>query len=176
MMKTKFPWMMFAGTVLSVLCGCKPAEKPGTTEGFPQEDDSRSYRRFALAQEAAGARHDGTFYKYHFDGEHLNSLGESKLSLMLKNNDHTWPVIIYMNVPEDGQMKGRQDAVLAYLMDSGVLDHQVRFEVGINPDASSSAEKNLARLSKTESESGVASNPTNPSSSGYGTGGGGDGK
>lgn len=172
-MKTKFPWVVMVGTALSVLGGCKSADPHADANGFSPEDGSRAYRRFATAQAAAGARHDGTFYPYHFDGTRLNSLGESKLSLMLKNNDHAWPVVIYMNVPEDAQMKPRQDAVLAYLTDSGVLDHQIRFEVGLNPDASSSAAKNLARLSKTESESGVASNPTNPGTSGYGTGGGG---
>src|SRR5258708_18246001 len=84
------------------LAGCREMAQTAGSDAFPPEDDSRSYRRFAAAQEAAGARHDGMLYAYHFDGEHLNSLGEHKLSMMLQANDHALPVVVYLNVPDDG--------------------------------------------------------------------------
>lgn len=169
-------FLKLAGILLMLTAGCETAKenmrKQAEKDVFPAEDDNRSYRRFAAAQEAVGARHDGMLYDYHFDGDHLNSLGEKKLAAMLKANDHAFPVIVYMNFPEESRLKPREAAVTTYLVDSGLQDHQLRFEVGPNPNATSSAAQNLARLSKTESESPVASNPTNSSAAGYGTGGG----
>jgi hypothetical protein len=149
-----------------------PIKEAKDKDEFPPEDDSRSYRRFMIAQAAAGARHDGMLYEYHFDGDVLNSLGQSKLSLMLKDNDRAFPVVVYMNVTEDDHVKARENAVATHLIDSGLQDNQVRFVMGPNPHARSSGAQNLARYNKTESESGVASNPTSSSAPGYGTGGG----
>jgi hypothetical protein len=183
-MKTKINWITWAGAALLMLSGvgCSHDPEPKHARNFedeakdmdkfPAEDDSRSYRRFMIAQGAAGARHDGMLYEYHFDGDVLNSLGESKLSLMLKDNDHAFPVTVYMNVTDDVHLKARENAVATYLVDSGLQDQQVKFEVGPNPNARSSASQNLGRFNKTESESGVASNPTSPYAPGYGTGGG----
>ena len=53
-----------------------PIKEAKDKDEFPPEDDSRSYRRFMIAQAAAGARHDGMLYEYHFDGDVLNSLGQ----------------------------------------------------------------------------------------------------
>ena len=161
---------------LLTLAGCESAReyarKQQAMDAFPPEDDTRSYRRFVAAQDGVGARHDGMLYAYHFDGEQLNSLGTKKLAMMLKDNDRAWPLVVYMNVPDDERLKVRESAVTQYMTDSGLLDNQLHFEVGSNPNATSSGAQNLARLSKTESESPVASNPTNSSSPGYGTGGG----
>jgi hypothetical protein len=167
------------GLSLLTLAGCQSAKdqmaRQKQNDAFSPEDDSRAYRRFAIAQEAAGARHDGMLYPYHFDGSQLNSLGERKLAAMLMANDHAFPLVIYMNFPETEHQDIRQRAVMAYLVDSGVQEKQIQFESGFNPDATSSGAHNLARLSKTESESPVASNPTNPNAPGAGTGGGGGG-
>ena len=187
-MKTNTNWIKLTGASAAavlglVLCaGCSHDPEPKAQfrnvvkenqerDAFPPEDDTRPYRRFMIAQAAAGARHDGMLYEYHFDGDVLNSLGQSKLSLMLKDNDRAFPVVVYMNVTDDGHVKARETAVATFLVDSGLKDHQVRFETGPNPNARSSASQNLARYNKTESESGVASNPTSPSAPGYGTGG-----
>lgn len=173
-----------AAALLLVAAGCSHDPEPHgegfrdaikeakERDAFPAEDDSRAYRRSMIAQAAAGARHDGMLYDYHFDGDVLNSLGQSKLSLMLKANDSAFPVVVYMNVPDDARLKARENAVATYLIDSGLQDQQVKFEVGPNPNAKSSGAQNLARYNKTESESGVASNPTNANAPGYGTGGG----
>lgn len=171
--------LKLAGILLTFLVGCESARenmrKQAERDAFPPEDDTRSYRRFALAQEAVGARHDGMLYAYHFDGDHLNSLGEHKLCSMLRDNDHAFPVVVYMNFPDESRQKPRQEAVSAFMVDSGLQDQQLHFESGPNPNATSSGSQNLARLSKTESESPVASNPTNTSAPGAGTGGGGGG-
>ena len=90
---------------------------------------------------------------------------------MLHTNDHALPLVVYVNAPDDAHLSPRKQAITTYLADAGIKDQQVRLEYGPNPNATSSAAANLMRLSKTESESPVASNPTNSSASGYGTGG-----
>jgi hypothetical protein len=170
--------LILAAALLVLAGGCgeqarESARLRAEHDAFPAEDDARAYRRSALAQEAVGARHDGMLYAYHFDGDRLNSLGEHKLSMMLRANDHDFPVVVYLNFPADeARIKARQDAVSAYFADAGLAADQLRFEVGPNPNATSSGAQNLARLSKTESESPVASNPTSANNPGYGTGGG----
>jgi hypothetical protein len=163
--------LMLTTLALALLAGCHEMEKSARRDDFPTEGPDRSYRRFADAHEAAGARHDGMLYAYHFDGDHLNSLGEHKLSSMLQTNDHALPLVVYLNTSEDGHLVARKEAVTTYLADAGLKDQQVHLEYGPNPNATSSAAANMSRLSKTESESGVASNPTNSSATGYGTGG-----
>src|SRR5258706_10286237 len=168
-MNPKLP--MLTTLALALLTGCHEMQKAARNDEFPREDGDRSYQRFAAAHESAGARHDGMLYAYHFDGDHLNSLGEHKLSAMLHTNDHALPLVVYVNAPDDAHLSPRKQAITTYLADAGIKDQQVRLEYGPNPNATSSAAANLMRLSKTESESPVASNPTNSSASGYGTGG-----
>lgn len=146
--------------------GCESMQREmkaqADADKFPLEDDNRPYRRVAIMQTAVGARRDGMLYDYHFDGDSLNSLGREKLSCMLQANDHDFPLKVYMNFPEETHVANRKQSVSTYLIDSGLRDNQVAYEYGFNPKATSSASKNLARISKTESESPVASNPTNP--------------
>ena len=168
-------WIV-AATTLLLLGGCQSSKdnmaKQKANDEFSPDDDARSYRKFANAQEGVGARSDGMLYAYHFDGDHLNSLGAQKLSLMLKDNDQAFPVVVYMNVPDDDHLKARKDAVTLYMTDSGLQDEQVKFALGPNPHAASSAAKNLVRYNKTEDSAVEGSNPTNPQAPGYGTGGG----
>jgi hypothetical protein len=168
-------WIV-AATALLLLGGCQSGKddlaKQKDNDQFAPDDDSRAYRKFANAQKGAGARNDGMLYAYHFDGDHLNSLGAQKLTLMLKDNDHAFPVVVYMNVPDDDHLKARKDAVTLYMIDSGLKDDQLKFDLGPNPHATSSAAQNLVRYNKTEDSSVEGSNPTNPQAPGYGTGGG----
>src|SRR3954469_12270080 len=75
--------------------------------------------QFVEAQAAAGARSDGTLSRHHFDGGHLNSLGEDKLARMLKDDRAAEPMRVYLNVDEhDGASAARRTAVLAFLKDA----------------------------------------------------------
>src|SRR5258705_11586623 len=127
-MNPKLP--MLTTLALALLTGCHEMQKAARNDEFPREDGDRSYRRFAAAHVAAGARHDGMLYAYHFDGDHLNSLGEQKLSAMLKNNDHDWPVMVYLNFPDDARMKPRQETVGQYLADAGLQGAQYQLIAG----------------------------------------------
>src|SRR5580700_10438223 len=57
---------------------CQQQDQPAVTHGedFIPQGEMRSTQRFALVQEANGARADATLYACHFDGATLNSLGE----------------------------------------------------------------------------------------------------
>jgi len=173
-MKTKLTWI--ATLAVLAIAGCHDVksqmEREKENDAFAPNDDNRSYRKIMIAQEAAGARADGMLYGYHFDGEHLNSLGQRKLSLMVKDNDQAFPITVYMNFPNDDHLKARQDAVATYLADAGLHDNQMKFEVGPNPNNTSSAAQNLNRYLKTEDVATTGANPTSPQAPGYGTGGG----
>jgi hypothetical protein len=165
-----------ATAALLFLGGCHDVqsqmERDKAGDAFSPEGDTRDYRRAMIAQEAAGARKDGMWYAYHFDGDRLNSLGQSKLSLMMRANDQAFPIVVYMNVPNDPHLQARQDAVQTYMTDAGLRREQLAFETGPNPNVTSSAAQNLQRYGKTEDVSTTGSNPGSPQAPGYGTGGG----
>jgi len=165
-----------ATAMLLVACGCQEAksqmERDRENDAFSPEGDTRAYRRVMNAQAAAGARKDGMLYGYHFDGDHLNSLGRQKLSLMVRANDQAFPIVVHMNVADDERLKGREDAVTTYMTDAGLRQGQLAFAVGPNTDATSSAAQNLNRYNKTEDVAATGSNPSSPQAPGYGVGGG----
>ena len=135
MKKNPTHFLKIAGLTLILLAGCESARenvrKQAENDAFQPEDNNRAYRRFALAQEAVGARHDGMLYSYHFDGDQLNSLGEHKLTAMLGANDRAFPVVVYLNCPEEGLMDKRKQAVATYFLDSGLQTQQFRFDLSL---------------------------------------------
>jgi hypothetical protein len=151
-------WLLLPASLLLMIAGCENHHWQTAEErdSFPAEDDTRSYRRVAVAQAAAGARLDGTLHDYHFEGNGLNSLGEARLELMLKDNSTAWPIVVYVDVADAKLRETRQQAIAAFLRDAGLLEAQYRFEAGPNPGVTSPAYPNLVRLNKTESESGIA--------------------
>ena len=62
--------------------GCQ-TDKSSMTDFFPAEEEQR-VQHVAQIQAASGARADATLQPFHFDGGKLNSLGEAKLDLMMK--------------------------------------------------------------------------------------------
>ncbi|CAN5539277.1 hypothetical protein BH09PLA1_BH09PLA1_20250 [soil metagenome] len=142
----------FAGLAVAglLLVGCQ-MDKSSVTDFFP-EDESRATQNFMTAQAASGARADATLQSMHFDGDHLNSLGEAKLDLMLKDDDTSNMVVVYMNLPtDDATLKPRRDAVVTYFEDRGVSKDNIEFKSGGNPDQTSLAAEHLGRMAKTES-------------------------
>ncbi|MBC8105453.1 MAG: hypothetical protein H7Z14_02590, partial [Anaerolineae bacterium] len=140
----------FAGVAVAglLIVGCQ-TDQSSVTDFFP-DDEARSTQNFMTAQAAAGARADATLQPMHFDGDHLNSLGESKLDLLLKDDDTSNMVVVYMNVPADDEnLKVRRDAVVTYFEDRGVSKDSIEFKAGGNPAQTSLAAEHLGRISKT---------------------------
>jgi hypothetical protein len=136
----------------AALVGCQ-TDKSSMTEFFPPEEE-QAVRNVCEAQAASGARADATLQPFHFDEEKLNSLGEAKLDLMLKDDDAARPLVVYMNVPEKESVYNlRRDAVTRYLEDRGVVNEQIKFEAGPNPNARSLAATHLTRIARTENHS-----------------------
>src|SRR5688572_9574155 len=144
----------YSGLVISAMLmigGCQ-TDNSSMTDFFPPADEARSSENFMTAQAAAGARADATLQPMHFDGDHLNSLGEAKLDLMLKDDDTDPTIVVYMNLPTDHpHLRARRDAVVTYFEDRGVTTDNIEFKSGSNTEESSLAVQHLSRLKKTES-------------------------
>src|SRR5678815_1601636 len=85
------------GAVLAAAAGCQnDGKNPIHGEMFPPDEQVRPVDRAIDVQSAAAARSDATLNKYHFDrGGELNSLGRSKIDLMLKDDEASLPVVVY---------------------------------------------------------------------------------
>ncbi len=157
-----------AAAVLLVSAGCTEVDKSGM-DSFFQADEGRATQNLMTAQAAAGARNDATLHEMHFDGGRLNSLGESKLDLMLKDDDSTDAVVVYMDLAtDDNDLKSRRDAVMNYLEDRGVEQDHIEFKSGSNPTVTSLSAEHIANMHKTDSSGG--STETSSASSGGGMG------
>lgn len=162
----------FAGLTLSAILavGCQ-ADKSSMTDFFPA-DEARSTQNFMTAQAASGARADATLQPMHFDGDHLNSLGEAKLDLMLKDDETDPRIVVYMNLPTDDEnLKGCRDAVVTYFEDRGVSKDNIEFKPGSNVGQTSLAAEHLNRLAKTESDGADSSSESSSTSGGSSNGG-----
>lgn len=150
----------------AALAGCakngaaKSAKQHG--EDFPAEEVRRATAAFAEAQAASGARADATLRRHHFDANQLNSLGEERLDLMLKDDDLCEPLLVYVDLPENDPLwSEREQAVLTYLGDRGLRDTQVRLKAGTNPDYMSPA-KAVGAGDEEDKPSNAESLPLNP--------------
>jgi hypothetical protein len=142
---------------LLMLASCQTENQPGsmdpTLNGFFPEDtgEIRKHTQIADAMAAAGARADATLSKHHFDGGRLNSLGEDKLALMLRDDDRPEPMKVYLNIDDaDAVSRQRQTAVIAFLKDQGLGDDQIKVAFGSNPDNWTPVTNHLPNLGKTE--------------------------
>ena len=135
-------------------------------EAFRADDAPRAVHRFADAQGASGARFDATLHPQHFDRGVLNSLGQEKLGLMLKDDEICDPLVVYLEVPSNDVLAGRQDSVRVYLKDRGLDDRQIQLEVGPNPSARGPAGPGIAAKRLIDSGAPVGTNPEPTGSAG----------
>src|SRR4051812_36771110 len=99
-------------------------------EFFPA-DEGRAVNNLWSAQAAAGARADATLQPMHFDGAKLNSLGEAKLDLMLKDDDSAESILVYMNLdPKDHDLSTRLESVSSYLEEHGIEKEHIQLKMG----------------------------------------------
>jgi hypothetical protein len=145
-------WAMVSVALL-VMASCQNKDQglDPTQAGFFPEDtgEVRKPNQFADVMAASGARADATLSRQHFDGPRLNSLGEEKLSYMLKDDRAAEPMSVYLNFGEKDEMsKDRQEAVTEYLKDKGLEPRQIRVVYGYNPDAWSPAAEPLSKKNK----------------------------
>ena len=119
-------WLAAALVVLGA-GGCKSTpqkDEPTTTtkariethDDFRQDAEDERVTRFADIQSSNGARNDAMLYPVHFTGGHLNSLGRSKVLLMLEDCDSCEPITVHLvNCGESDLLDQRKAAVELYL-------------------------------------------------------------
>ncbi|HSV13947.1 MAG TPA: hypothetical protein VLI90_06780 [Tepidisphaeraceae bacterium] len=134
-------------TLLLVAAGChsNPNQKIAHGEEFSDEKAATSVGQMAQAQTAAGAKNDGMLYDHNFHGTKLNSLGQTKLDLIVKGTPAGDPVVVYLNVPQDG-LAARRPAVLAYLHDGGLKDAQIKLIDGPATGENTPSAKTMSKI------------------------------
>ena len=135
-------------------------------EAFRSDEAPRAVHRFADAQSASGARYDATLHPQHFDRGMLNSLGQEKLGLMLKDDEICDPLVVYLELPSNDLLAGRQDSVRVYLKDHGLDEKQIQLQVGPNPSARGPAGPGIAAKRLIDSGAPVGTNPEPTGSAG----------
>jgi hypothetical protein len=128
-MNKKLFILLPAIALLSACSSQQPAAEP-----FFADREQSDVSHILDAQAARGARADATLYPSHFSGDNLNSLGRSKLELMLQDNDSGLPATIYIAGPAASHT-ARVAAVAMYLADAGFQPAQ--FQIGKGPNPSS---------------------------------------
>ena len=125
---------------------------------FPGDGDERAVDRFVKVQSASAARADATLNDHHFDrGGELNSLGRAKLDLMMKDDEASLPMVVYVDVRRADARQGAavaaercQDSARRYLADHGMADDRVEFRTGPNFGYRHPARDGLRGLQKLE--------------------------
>jgi hypothetical protein len=123
----------------------------GKEEDFPDEDQVRQVDRFAGIQAAAGAQDDSTLHMVHFTGNRLNSLGESKINLMMQNHRADDSMMIYLDMPKD-MSEARRSSVEKYVAGLGVAPEHVKVAAGINPQSTTPSFLGMQGLQRTDSD------------------------
>jgi len=122
-------------------------------EFFDSPTQQRSVDRFVEVQAAEGAKEDGMLFATHFDGDELNTAGQAKLNLMMRNLSPREPMVVYMSLaPNDPMAAARRSAVEQYVKDSGIAVAHLDIKEGDNPNMRTTASANLHNLAKTDSD------------------------
>jgi hypothetical protein len=146
-------------SVLIGAAGCSSSKKKPEKEEtyqpgfFNAESEQRSVDRFIEVQAAEGAKDDAMMFASHFDGNELNTSGQVKLNLMLRNQSSRQPMVVYLNLPmNDPFAAARRSAVEQHIKDSGVAIAGLEVKEGDNPAVLTNANTNLLNLHKTDSD------------------------
>jgi hypothetical protein len=171
-MKTKFTKriaVLTAGAFIAVAvvggCDKNKTEREKADAEFFKGDGNERVSPTITVQAANGARHDAMLYAHHFDGGHLNSLGRSKVLLMLEDCENCSPITVHMvNCGEGDMLAQRKAAVELYLKSSE----------GANTLTFHPSAPDIIRLAKTESGElgqGAAGGGADTTAASGGTGG-----
>ncbi len=165
--------LLLAAVLALAGCSQDPSAKPAKESFFQSPDETPLATRLFDTQAARGARMDATLYPQHFDGAHLNSLGKSKVDLMLRDTDSELPLKLYIDgQASDPTWTDRADAVKKHFASIGLLDTQFQVIAGANPSTLHPIAKDIEAMNKPDtaksatdpmpSVSGASSSPTPP--------------
>jgi hypothetical protein len=139
---TKNTVILIAAAALAALAiGCNNKTEEGVNAIFRPAGEER-VSKFGDVQASNGARSDAMLYGHHFTAGHLNSLGRSKVLLMLEDCENCEPIVVHLvNAGEGELLEQRKASVELYL----------KTAEGPNKLAFHPAAPNLVRFAKTES-------------------------
>ena len=101
-------------------------------------------------QAANGALADGTLYPRHFSGDKLNSLGQTKLSLMAQGaKGSTDTVRVYLDMPDAAATELRREVIKQFLAERGITTERLAMAVGPNTGSTEVATMTSGKLYKT---------------------------
>ena len=129
--------LLTGAVVLTLAAGCQQGMKKHGDD-FADEMEIRDLQRLNDAQAARAAREDGTLRSYHFTGVELNTLGEDRLNLMLRDGGAFVPLVVYLDVPS-ANLPGTRQSVVNFLRERGLREDQITLETGHNPNVTSPA-------------------------------------
>ena len=160
---TKATTLILAAAAAVLALGCDKNKKEEAQNALFKSDGDERVSKFVTAQASNGARHDAMLYNHHFTGGHLNSLGRSKVLLMLDDCENCEPVVVHLvDVGEGDLLAQRKASVELYL----------KTTEGPNKLAFHLAEPDIIRFAKTESgsldESGAGAGTPQAGTSGGG--------
>jgi len=112
-------WLTAAAVVVLGAAGCndnKKTEREKAESEFFKGDGVDRVSPTLNTMISNGARNDAMLYPHHFEGGHLNSLGRSKVLLMLEDCDNCSPITVHLvNCGEGEVLAQRKAAVELYL-------------------------------------------------------------
>lgn len=140
---TKTKTMLLAATAMTaaLAVGCNNKTDDGINAIFKDDGDER-VSRFVDVQASNGARNDAMLYRHHFTGGQLNSLGRSKVLLMLDDAEAAQNVVVHLVDAGQGDLLAQRKAS---------VELYLRTVEGPNPLVFHPVAPNLARFAKTES-------------------------
>jgi hypothetical protein len=146
MLRYRNSFVSLVALVLMLLgTGCAKLSLHPNDDFLSENAADRDSRQAADMQAARGARADGMLRAVHFDGSNLNSLGQQRIQLMMRDNESSLPLVVYVNLPaEDSLATARREAVESHLKELGLKADQFRVEAGPNPASSSMAADRIA--------------------------------
>jgi len=149
-----------AATVLAL--GCTNNKNEEAQNALFKPEGQERVSKFVDVQASNGARADGMLYAHHFTGGRLNSLGRSKVLLMLEDcGENCEPVVVHLVDAGEGDLLAQRKAsVELYLKTAD----------GPNTLALHPSGPNIVRFAKTES--GSLDGSTDSSSQSQSSGGG----
>src|SRR5438874_13292691 len=107
---TAMAWLTAAAVVvLGATAGCNDNNKKAQ-ENFFKGDGVDRVSPALNVQATNGARNDAMLYAHHFDGGHLNSLGRSKVLLMLEDCENCSPITVHLVNCGEGEVLAQRKA------------------------------------------------------------------
>lgn len=160
---TKTTLLISAAAAAALTLGCTNKKDEAANAIFKSDGEER-VSKFVTAQASNGARNDAMLYNYHFTGGHLNSLGRSKVLLMLDDCENCEPIVVHLVDAGEGDLLAQRKAS---------VELYLKTTEGPNKLAFHAAQPDMIRFAKTESGSLDQSGGDGTSGAQAGTSGGG---